>query len=253
MSAQKGFFMSIIYEPKGKALEYSPLAANLYKGCGHGCKYCFAPKATFTDREIFSSDEYITPRPNVLELLKKDAVKIAGDRRPILLSFTSDAYQQANEKYKITRMSLYTLFRNNLKVCILTKGGLRACNDFDILEKNKGNTFAVTLTTDDPAESLDWEPRAALPIDRIESLKIAHKRKIKTWVSFEPVINPDAVLRLISETYTFVDLYKVGKLNYHPFEKTINWKKFLYNVEAVLDKYHCKRYIKKDLEAYRNK
>ena len=35
--------MKIIYEPKGKALEYAPLACNLYKGCPHGCRYCYGP------------------------------------------------------------------------------------------------------------------------------------------------------------------------------------------------------------------
>jgi len=245
--------MSIIYQPKGKAFEYSPLAANLYKGCGHACKYCFAPKATFTDRAIFSSIDYIKPRQNIFDQLESDALKIKGDKRPILLSFTSDAYQPANDRFKLTRMALYTFNRNNLITTILTKGGLRACNDFDLLAKNIDNTFAVTLTTDDPAESLEWEPGAALPNDRIESLRIAKKAGIKTWVSFEPVINPDAVIRLIGETYTFVDLYKVGKLNYHPHEKTIDWSLFLNNVEHTLDKYNCNRYIKKDLEVYRSK
>ena len=39
--------MPIIYEPRGKAAEYSPLAANLYAGCGHGWLYCYAPAATY--------------------------------------------------------------------------------------------------------------------------------------------------------------------------------------------------------------
>jgi len=245
--------MCIIYQPKGKALEYSPLAANLYKGCGHACSYCFAPKATFTNREVFSSHDYIIPRPNVIDQIEKDSIKFNGDPRPILLSFTSDAYQPINDTKKIARMTLHAFHRNNLTATILTKGGTRACQDFDLLSQNKNNAFAVTLTTDNQSESLEWEPGAALPQDRIESLRIAKQTGIKTWVSFEPVINPDAVIRLIGETHTFVDLYKVGKLNYHPHEKTIDWALFLKNVESALDKYTCKRYIKKDLEAYRSK
>ena len=58
--------MSIIYKPKGKALEYSELAANLYRGCGHACTYCFAPKATFTDRVVFSSKDYIKKRVEII-------------------------------------------------------------------------------------------------------------------------------------------------------------------------------------------
>ena len=246
--------MSIIYVPKGKALEYSPLAANLYKGCSHGCIYCYAPKATFTDRSKFSSPGYIKPRPNVLELLAKDARKIYGDKRPILLSFTSDLYQPANDHFDIARPALKILRDNKLVATILTKGAIRACEDFDILSQTPDNAFSVTLTADDPAESLKWEPNADLPADRIESLHIAKKEyNIKTWVSFEPVFNPQAVIRMIHETHNFVDLYKVGKLNYHPFAKTIDWTLFLHNVESVLDTYNCQRYIKKDLEAYRSK
>ncbi len=243
----------IIYKPKGKALEYSPLAANLFKGCSHGCTYCFAPSATFTDRKLFSSPEYIEPRKNILLELDKSAKRLKNDPRPILFSFTSDLYQPANDIFKLSRTALLSLSENNLTTTVLTKGGTKACKDFDILSRNKKNSFGVTLTTDNPDESIKWEPGAALPADRIESLKQAKKAGINTWVSFEPVINPKAVIRLIEETHSFVDLYKVGKLNYHPFAKTIDWKSFLFNVEDTLNKYNCKRYIKKDLETYRFK
>ena len=177
---------------------------------------------------------------------------MSGDPRSILLSFTSDLYQPANDKFKLSRMALNILNRNNLTATVLTKGGMRAYEDFDLLSKNKNNTFAVTLTTDDDSESLQWEPNAALPGERIESLRIAKENYgIKTWVSFEPVINPDAVFRLIKETHTFVDLFKIGKLNYHPLAKTIDWASFLDRVEKELDKYGCDRYIKNDLEKFR--
>jgi len=244
--------MSIIYKPKGKALEYSPLAANLYKGCSHACKYCFAPRITHTDANVFTSPEYIRPRPNVIEQLKKDAVKYRGTDKNVLLSFTTDPYQPINDELGLTREALKIFNDNNIPVTILTKGGTRACKDFDILIKNPQNAFSVTLTTDDPAESFNWEPGAAPPYSRMESLRIADSQGIKTWVSFEPVINPDAVIRMIYRTHSYVDLYKVGKLNYHHKAQTIDWQKFLFRVETELDKFQKERYIKKDLEAYRN-
>ena len=84
--------MSIIYEPSGRAREYSQSAANLYKGCGHGCIYCYAPDAIRMDR----ADFYANPsaRRNVLRELEKDCVRLEGkETRPILLSFSSDPYQ----------------------------------------------------------------------------------------------------------------------------------------------------------------
>ena len=80
--------MSVIYEPKGKAREYSPLACNLYKGCAHGCIYCYAPSATYTDRKTFSDNPQ--PRKNILQQLEKDASKFTRDPRSILLCFTCD-------------------------------------------------------------------------------------------------------------------------------------------------------------------
>ena len=50
--------MSVIYTPKGKAREYSPYACNIYIGCNHGCKYCYAPSIRFTTRE-----KYLVPVP----------------------------------------------------------------------------------------------------------------------------------------------------------------------------------------------
>ena len=43
----------VVYEPRGKAREYSPLAANLYSGCSHQCKYCYAPATLHKTKEKF--------------------------------------------------------------------------------------------------------------------------------------------------------------------------------------------------------
>jgi len=185
--------------------------------------------------------------------MEKDCIKLSKEKcqEIILMSFTSDPYQPCENDFKVTRLAMDMLNRHSLNFGVLTKGGTRACRDFDLLSKNPKNQFACTLTTDIDSESLEWEPGAALPQDRIEALKKAHAMGIDTWVSFEPVINPDAVQRLIDETHEFVNLYKVGKLNYHKKAAEIDWGLYLETVESKLSHYDKKWIVKKDLEKFR--
>jgi DNA repair photolyase len=241
--------MTIIYEPRGKAGEYAPLAANLYKGCSHNCVYCYAPSATFKTREIFHSEDFIRPRPKVLEQFKKDCVKFAGDKREVLFSFTSDPYQPIESDLKLTQQALQIAKEYDIFAVILTKNGVLSRRDLPLLASFKRRKFGVTLTHDSPEISLKWESGASLPDERIKALQNAWTRGIETFVSFEPVIDPEAVYRLIDKTYEFVDFYKVGKLNYHPFQKKIDWSLFRENVIRKLEYYSKAYMIKKDLLA----
>ncbi|MDD5641838.1 MAG: hypothetical protein PHX53_09330 [Syntrophales bacterium] len=239
---------AVIYEPRGKAREYASLALNLYRGCLHGCLYCYAPKATFTDRATFHDPSYIKARPGVLEDLEEQARQMAGDKREILLSFTSDPYQPLEREARITRQALKILMAHDLTVTILTKGGCWGLErDQDLLTMNPGNTWSVTLTLRDQVLSDKWEPYAALPQDRIDSLLLAKLLGLRTWVSFEPVISPSAVYSLLEATHEFVDFYKVGKLNYHPRAREIDWRRFKGEMEERLTRLGKPYYLKKDL------
>lgn len=239
---------TVIYEPKGKAGEYAPLALNLYRGCLHGCTYCFAPTATRIDRARFHDPAFIQPRKNILEDLKVQARTMFGDPREILLCFTTDPYQPMEMQEGVTRRALDILMLNNLTITVLTKGGAWGLlRDYDLLTSNPANSWATTLTLDDENKSQEWEPFAAVPQGRIISLKQAKKRGIKTWVSFEPVIDPEAVYRLLDATYEFTDFYKVGKLNYHPLAAEIDWRRFKGEIEERLTKLGKPYYLKKDL------
>jgi len=114
--------MSIIYEPSGRAKEYSQLAANLYRGCGHACTYCYAPDAIRERREKF----YNLPiaRQNILKELEKDCIRLGGkETRPVLLSFTSDPYQPLDEELQITREAIKLLKKHKLSpVCFICIG-----------------------------------------------------------------------------------------------------------------------------------
>ncbi len=237
----------VIYEPRGRAGEYAPLAVNLYRGCGHGCIYCYAPEATFIDRQEFIK---ATPRQGIIKKLEKDVPQAAldGHKGNVLLCFTCDPYQPIDITYQLTRQAIEILHKNGFNVTILTKGGKRAERDFDLLRP--GDEFATTLTFLDEQKSRQWEPKAAIPEERIEALRKAHELGIKTWVSLEPVIEPAESLEIIRQTHTFVDLFKVGKLNYHPQANEIDWHKFAQDSIATLKQYGCQYYIKKDLRRY---
>jgi DNA repair photolyase len=167
------------------------------------------------------------------------------------MSFTSDPYQPIEREHEITRQAMGLLAKYDLHPQVLTKAGEWAVRrDADVL-KATGCVWAATLTCDDNTKSVEWEPKAALPGDRIAALELAHSLGIETWVSLEPVIDPDAAIRLIHATHKFVDLYKVGKLNHHPLEASIDWADFLVRAEDALDAYGKPRYIKVDLEKFR--
>jgi DNA repair photolyase len=230
--------MTVLYEPKGAAREYASLAANLYKGCNHGCTYCYAPNATFRNREVFHNE--VVPRNNVLMKLDKDIVRLTKkgiEKDPVLLSFTCDPYQSIEEEHCLTQRAIKILNANGFPVRILTKAGELAQRDFDLLAKNRLNEFGVSLTFTDDNKSLEWEPNAALPQQRINNLKAAKEKGISTWVSIEPIVIPEQSLELIDQTHEFVDFYGVGKLNYNKIAELINWEEVKKRIIKKLKKY----------------
>lgn len=235
--------MTIIYEPKGKAREYSALAANLYRGCSHGCVYCYAPSALRMRADNFHA--HPGPRKNILKQLEKDCQKNQYTY-PILLSFTTDPYQPIEEEFRLTHEAIKILKKYGNRVEILTKGGMLACRDFELLDSD--DAFATTLTFLDPLDSVAWEPKASSPNSRIGAMMRAHERGIKVWASLEPVIDPAQTLELIKRTAPFVDLFKVGKLNYHPRAKEIDWHGFGHQAVSLLEKLGKAYYVKKDLK-----
>ena len=245
--------LRVVYEPRGKAGEYADLACNLYAGCDHGCTYCYAPAATRRSRETFNAP---TPRAGILDKLLRDAEELAKqkEQRSILFCFTCDPYQGIDERYKLTREALKILLPRGLNVTILTKGGARSERDFDLLAQYPDQaTYSATLVFTDEEQRLRYETgTAALTAERIAALKRAHGLGIRTWVSLEPVFDPVQSLDLIRQTYEFVDLYKVGTLNYMQEAKAIDWATFGYDAIALLDSLGKDYYIKDDLKRHLN-
>ena len=235
--------MRIITQSKGRAAEYGKLSLNLYIGCDHWCRYCYAPGVCHLLPEEFRIPK---PKKNALERLEKDARELAGETEPIFLSFITDPYTHADNSIGLTRMAIQILHANNLHVKILTKGGQRSFRDFDLLGPQ--DSYGATLTFVDDCDSKYWEPHAASPGDRISMLEAAHKKGIPTWVSLEPVIDPGQTLALVRRTHTFVDEYRVGKLNYSPSD--VDWPRFANQIINLFNARDCAYFIKQDLYNY---
>lgn len=240
---------SIIYPPAGQAGEYSELAANPYYGCGHKCAYCYVPGIPGQpDRKKF--DEGAIVKDNYEARFLDDLAKYRTmkSRGQVMISFTSDPYPPAH--HPLTRWMLEQMRdQSDLAFCTLTKGGERALRDIDLFRPDR-DAFASTLTSLDDAFSEKWERGAALPGDRIATLRKFHERGIFTWVSLEPTIDVESSLSIVDATHQFIDLYKVGRVNYLKITKTTDWETYTHRMIEKLQRLGKAHYIKKDLQPF---
>ena len=229
--------MTPIYKPKGAAKEYGDYAINIYTGCSHRCEYCFAPGVLRKDKEEFHT--HVIPREGILEALKNQLERNEIRGNTIHLCFTCDPYPTGYNTI-MTRRIIKILKSYGNHVQLLTKSA--ETRDFDILDED--DAFGVTL------DGADNNAYSASVNDRINALKLAHKRGIKTWVSFEPVVNTRRVLRLIRIVAPFVDKVKIGKLNH--VESDTDWKKFGIDAENLCKElkldYYIKDALRKEME-----
>lgn len=242
--------MCNIYEPAGRAREYSPLALNYFKGCDHGCLYCYVPNMLGRFNSKYQHGTVVSPTE--FKQLETSARKMQGCEKQILLSFTGDPY--CNAENGETRKVLEILNFYGHKVAILTKNPSKALKDIEVF-KSFGDRFKIgsTLTFDNDKDSFEWEKGAANPESRIEGLRQLANEGIKTWASFEPVIIPEQSLNLLNQLVPFIDHVKIGKINnYKGIDKQIDWAKFIFDSVRILRdaKMNDRFYIKKDLLIY---
>ncbi len=216
--------MRTIYKPTGAAGEYGDYALNIYKGCPHNCFYCFAPNVLHKDRKEFHAN--CEPRDNIVEETAHFLESSKLTDKLVHLCFTCDPYPTGYDS-KATREIIKLLKKSGNHVQILTKGDGR--RDFDLLDEN--DWYGITL---DGSEGI--APK------RAETLLKAHEKGIRTWVSFEPVVNAETVLAQIGVVASFADKVKIGKLNYH--KSDINWKEFGEAAEALCKELGLEYYIK---------
>jgi len=229
--------MKPIYTPKGAAKEYGDYALNIYTGCPHRCYYCFAPSVLRRDREEFHSR--VEPRKGIVEATKRQIEREGIMGKLIHLCFACDPYPKGYDTAP-TREIIKAIKGSGNHVQILTKGdGMR---DMDLL--NGDDWYGVTISHIFNDDHNTWEFGAKSPLNRLEQLKVAKQKGIRTWVSCEPVLYPPDIHHLIVAG-DYIDRFKIGKLNYHP--SNINWKQFGREAERLCKEYGRDYYIKDSL------
>ncbi|UGQ44819.1 PA0069 family radical SAM protein [Massilia endophytica] len=168
------------------------VSLNPYRGCEHGCIYCFArPTHSYLGLSPgldFESKLYA--KVNAPELLRGELAKAGYKPEPIALGVNTDAYQPCERDYKLTRRVLEVLQECDHPVGLITKSSLIE-RDLDILAPMAAKRLAaasVTLTTLDPAIARTLEPRAAAPSRRLRTIRTLTDAGIPVGVSIAPII-----------------------------------------------------------------
>jgi DNA repair photolyase len=140
---------------------------NAYRGCEHGCVYCYArPTHAFHDLSPgLDFETKLFAKPDAAKLLRAELAKPSYKPAPIAMGTNTDPYQPIEERYQITRLVLEVCLETRHPVTITTKSA-RVLRDLDLLsELAKRNLTAVgiSVTSLDPKLSGILEPRASSP------------------------------------------------------------------------------------------
>ena len=167
-------------------------AVNPYRGCEHGCIYCYArpshaylgysPGLDFETKLVF--------KPDVAEQLDRELRRPGYTARPLALGSNTDPYQPVERTLRLTRSVLEVLERFGHPVSIVTKsaGVLR---DLDILQRLAERRLVrvwLSVTTLDPALARRMEPRAATPARRLDAVRALAAAGVPAGVLAAPMI-----------------------------------------------------------------
>ena len=168
------------------------LSANPYRGCEHGCVYCFArPSHAFLGLSPgLDFETQIFAKQNAAELLRQELARPNYRPRALSLGINTDAYQPLERKLKITRKMLEVLAACRHPVSLVTKSALIE-RDLDILTalaKDNLIAVAVSITSLDANLTRKLEPRAASPARRLKIIRNLSAAGVPVSVLVAPVI-----------------------------------------------------------------
>ncbi|MEO1067385.1 MAG: PA0069 family radical SAM protein, partial [Pseudomonadota bacterium] len=165
---------------------------NAYRGCEHGCAYCFA-RPTHAYMGLSPGLDFETKlfcKPNAAELLERELSAPTYRPRTIALGTNTDPYQPIERQHLITRQILEVLERTNHPVGIVTKSAL-VTRDIDILGAlaERGLVrVALSITTLDRTLARAMEPRASTPTKRLDAVEALSEAGVPTSVMVAPII-----------------------------------------------------------------
>ncbi|WP_462380219.1 PA0069 family radical SAM protein [Pseudomonas sp. Marseille-QA0892] len=167
-------------------------SVNPYRGCEHGCVYCFArPSHAYWDLSPgIDFETRLIAKTNLADRLEAELSKPNYVPQPIALGINTDGYQPIEREYQLTRKALEILLRYRHPVSIITKGSL-ILRDLDLLEplaEQNLVSVAFSLTTLDDELKRIMEPRAASPGARLRAMKTLHEHGVPVHVMTAPII-----------------------------------------------------------------
>ena len=165
---------------------------NAYRGCEHGCSYCYArPSHAYLGHSAgidFERDIYV--KVNAAELLRAELANPRYKPRPIAIGTNTDPYQPAERTHRLTRGILDVMLETRHPVMITTKSAL-IVRDLDILTelaKLDLVKVAISVTSMDHKLSRKMEPRASSPAKRLEAIRLLSEAGIPTAIFASPMI-----------------------------------------------------------------
>ncbi len=203
---------------------------NPYRGCEHGCVYCYArPSHAYVDLSPgLDFETQLFYKQDAAALLRKALAAKKYQCSPIALGANTDPYQPIERQYAVTRSILETLSSCNHPVTIVTKGAAIIRRDIDLLADMAARNLvsvAVSITTLEAPLKRTLEPRAASPSARLAAISMLAEAAIPVSVmvapvipaltdhELEPILNRSAEAGAESATYVMLRLpYEVKPL-----------------------------------------
>ena len=165
---------------------------NPYRGCTHGCHYCFA-RRYHSQFELGSGDEFssvILVKTNFVDVLRRELDRPAWKRDYVAVGTATDVYQPIEGHYKITRRTLEALASAATPAGIITKGPM-VVRDKDVLQaltRRAGCTIYVSVPTVDEDAWRILEPGTAHPLQRLRAVRELTAAGIRAGVLMNPIV-----------------------------------------------------------------